>query len=139
MVNLIPRSAFGLSRLPSIWDDADDLWPLSGTAGSSGLSVSEDDRHVYVEAQVPGVDADKVDVTFDQGMLWIKAAQDREEKNEQRKFYRRSASSFSYRVAIPGDVDETKEPEATCKNGIMKVTFTKRPEVQPKKISVRKE
>jgi hypothetical protein len=48
-------------------------------------------------------------------------------------------ASFSYRVAIPSDVDETKEPEATCKNGIMKVTFTKRPEVQPKKISVRKE
>lgn len=135
MVNLVPRSFFEWPRLPSLWDEDEDFWSLSSSP--SGLQVSEDDKHVYIEAQVPGVDPDKVDVTYEKGVLWIRGAQDKEEKGQ--KYYRRAASQFSYRVAVPGDVDETKEPEAVCKNGVMKVIFNKRPEVQPKKIAVKKE
>ena len=40
-------------------------------------------------------------------------------------------------MAIPGNVDENQDPEAIYKNGIMKVTFNKVPEPQPKKIAVK--
>lgn len=132
---LIPRSLFNFPRLPSLWDEAEDFWSIS--SAPSGLTVSEDDKNVYVEAQVPGVDADKIEVTYDKGVLWIRGQQEQEEKGK--KFYKKAASSFSYRVAVPGDVDEKEEPQATYKNGIMTVTFKKRPEVQPKKIAVKKE
>jgi HSP20 family protein len=133
--DLIPRAFMGPSRLQNWLDDED--W--ASFLPSSGLTVSEDDKNVYVEAAVPGLDPDKVDVTFEKGVLWIRGNQAEEEKDEQKKFYRKASSAFSYRVAVPGDVDESVEPEASCKNGIMKVTFAKRPEVQPKKIAVKKE
>lgn len=137
MVNLVPRSFFNWDwpRFPSLWDEDEDFWSLSSSP--SGLTVSEDDKHVFVEAQVPGIDPEKIDVTYDKGVLWIRGQQEQEEKGK--KFYRKAASQFSYRVAVPGDIDEQKEPEASCKNGVMKVTFMKKLEVQPKKIAVKKE
>ncbi|RJR13803.1 Hsp20/alpha crystallin family protein [Candidatus Parcubacteria bacterium] len=132
---LIPRNF-----LENIWDFDDDLLSLFDTRStsglSSGLSVSEDDKHVFVEASVPGVDPDKIEVSYDKGVLWIRGQQE-QEKNQDRKYYRKASSSFSYRMAIPGNVDQDKDPEATYKNGIMKVTFSKVPEPQPKKIAVK--
>lgn len=135
MVNLIPRSFFETPRFPGIWEDESDFWSLANQ--NSGLAVSEDQNNVYIEAQIPGVDPDKVEVTFDKGMLWIKGQQEQEESNK--KYYRKAANSFSYHVHVPETVDVSKEPEAVCKNGVMKVTFAKQAEVQPKKIAVKKE
>ncbi len=130
---LIPRNF-----LENIWDFDDDLLSLFDTRStsglSSGLSVSEDDKHVFVEASVPGVDPDKIEVSYDKGVLWIRGQQEQEGG---RKYYRKASTSFSYRMAIPGNVDVDKDPEATYKNGIMKVTFNKVPEPQPKKIAVK--
>jgi HSP20 family protein len=132
---LIPRNF-----LENIWDFDDDLlslFDMRSTSGlSSGLSVSEDDKHVFVEASVPGVDPDKIEVSYDKGILWIRGQQE-QEKDQSRKYYRKASTSFSYRMAIPGNVDVDKDPEATYKNGIMKVTFNKVPEPQPKKIVVK--
>lgn len=136
MLNLVPRSFFELPRFPSLWDE-DDNW-FSGTQ-PSGLAVSEDQNHVYVEAQVPGVDPKNIEVTFDKGMLWIKGEQKEEEKDKNKKYYRRASSMFSYHVSVPGKIDEKLEPDAICKNGVMKVTFNKLPEVQPKKLTVKSE
>lgn len=133
--DLIPRSFMGPSRFQNWLDDED--W--SAFLPSSGLTVSEDEKHVTVEAAVPGLDPEKVDVTFDKGILWIRGNKDQEEKDENKKFYRKASSSFSYRVAVPGEIDENQEPAATCKNGVMKVTFQKKPQVEPKKINVKAE
>ncbi len=133
MNSLIPRSFF----MPSFWDEEDSIWTMSSQP--SGLSVSEDKDHVYVEAQVPGVDPDKIEVTFDKGVLWIKAHQEFQDNNQEKKFYRKSVSSFSYNVKVPETVNLNIEPQAVCKNGVIKLSFDKTPEVQPKKISVRKE
>jgi HSP20 family protein len=135
-LDLVPRSFWSMpSRLPSIFDDED--W--QSFAPSSGLTVSEDDKHVYVEAAVPGLDPDKIEVTYDKGVLWVRGNQESEENNKARKFYRKASASFSYRVAVPGNIDDKAEPEAVCKNGVMKVTFNKVPETQPKKLTVKKE
>jgi len=135
MTSLVPRSFFEFPRFPSLWEDEDGFW---GTASvPSGLSVSEDEKHVYVEAQVPGISPDKIDVTYDKGMLWIKGQQEQEEKGK--KYYRKAASSFSYHVRLPEGVSWSTEPQASCRNGVMKVVFEKTPEVQPKKIQVKEE
>jgi HSP20 family protein len=134
--SLIPRSfldAPGFIRMPSIWDDFDDMF----TKSSSGLSISEDDKNIYIEAPVPGVNPEDVEVTFDKGTLWVKAESKQEETNK--KYYRRAANSFSYRIAVPGEIDPQSEPQATYKNGVMKVAFTKVPEVQPKRLTVKAE
>lgn len=135
MVDLIPRTYWRFPTLPNLWGEEDDL--LSFTSQPSGLSLSEDDKNVYVQAAVPGVDPKAIEVTVDNGIVWIKGEAKEEEKTK--KYYRRAANSFSYRVAVPGDIDMTKEPQAAVKNGVMTVTFTKSPKSQPKKISVREE
>lgn len=132
--DLIPRQSF--LRLPTLWEDDDD-WLTPTPANTSGVSVSEDDKNVFVTAAVPGVDEKDIDVTFDKGFIWIKGETKQEEQDKKRKYYRRSSNSFSYRVAVPGDLDLSVEPEATYKNGVMTVRFTKSPAVQPKKISVK--
>ncbi|HET9946613.1 MAG TPA: Hsp20/alpha crystallin family protein [Patescibacteria group bacterium] len=119
-----------------LMEDLGDLLPLSGTI--NGLSISEDSKNVYVDASVPGIDPQTIDVRFDKGVLWIKAEQKKEEK-EGKRYYRKASSSFSYRVVIPGEVDWKTEPNAVCKNGVMEVTFSKSPKSQPKKIAVKAE
>lgn len=134
--DLIPSRflSFPSFTLPSIWDDEELLnAPTSG----SGLSVSEDEKNVYVEAAVPGIDPKNVEITYHDGYLWIKGEQKDEEKDKKKKYYRQASSSFSYRVAVPGEVDSNVEPEATYKHGIMSVKFNKSPKAQPKKIQVK--
>lgn len=125
-----------LWRIPSIWEDDDENW-MSNFSSNTGVSISEDEGNVYVSAAVPGVDEKDIDITFDKGMLWIKGETKEEETDKKRKFYRRSANSFSYRVSVPGDIDMNTDPEADYKNGVMTVTFKKSPQSQPKKITVK--
>lgn len=103
----------------------------------TGLTVSEDKKNVYVEASLPGLDAKDIDLTLDQGILWIKGDRQEEEGDEEKKYYYRASNSFSYRVALPSQVDSSKEPKTTYKDGVLKITFTKSPQSQAKKISVK--
>lgn len=134
--DLIPRSFFSFPsiQLPSIWNDDDDL--LTAPSSPSGLSVSEDDKKVYIEASLPGIDPKNIEITSHEGYLWIRGEIRAEEKDKSRKYYREAAKSFSYRVAVPGDIDNSVDPVATYKHGIMTVTFMKSPKSQPKKIPV---
>ena len=135
--DLVPSRllSFPSIQLPSIWNDEDD-W-LTTPSNPSGLSVSEDDKNVYIEASIPGIDPKNIDITFHDGYLWIKGEQKEEEKDSKKKYYREAARSFSYRVAVPGDIDNNSEPTATYKHGVMSVAFVKSAKTQPKKIQIK--
>lgn len=136
-LELIPRSFWSMpTRLPSIFDDQDD-W--GSFLPASGLTISEDDKSVFIEAAMPGLTGDQIEVTFDKGVLWLRGSANEEEADKTKKFYRKASSSFSYRVMVPGKIDESQEPIATYKNGVMKVAFHKIAETQPKKIAVKEE
>lgn len=138
-IAITPSTLWNFPALRSfpVWDDDDDFDVVK--SGSGGLTLSEDDKHVYVSASVPGVDPKKVEVTYHKGVVWIKGEVTEEESDKNKKFYRKASSTFSYRVAVPGDIDQKADPKAIVKNGIMTVTFTKIPQEQPKKISVKEE
>lgn len=91
-------------RWPSIWDDED--WGLTTTA-SDQLDIYETENEVVVRASVAGVDDEKVDIAFEKGVLTI-SAEETEEKKEGKKYYRKASRSYSYRVAIPGNIDSKK-------------------------------
>lgn len=121
-------------RWPSIWDDED--WGVAGTTGDN-LDVYETKDEVVVKASVAGVDSDKVEITYDKGVLTITASEVVEEK-EGKKYYRKATRAYSYRVAVPGNIDSKSEPEAKVKDGIVTVSFKKAEEAKPKKITVKK-
>lgn len=134
-ISLTPRRLLTMpSLLQDLWDDEDFTAP---TAALGGLSVYEDEKKVYVDAAIPGIDPKNVDLTYHDGYLWVRGEANEEEEDKKKKYYRRATRSFSYRVAIPGDVDPNTEPEASYKHGVMTVAFAKSPAVQPKKIQLK--
>jgi HSP20 family protein len=136
---MAPRSAWSFPslRFPfSMLDENEEEW-LQDFTYPSGLSVSEDENHVYIEAALPGIKPDEIEMTYHKGMLWIKAEKKEEPKDKNRKFYRKATSTFSYHVAIPGNVDDSRQPEAVCKNGVITVTFTKTKREEPRKIPIK--
>jgi HSP20 family protein len=106
---------------------------------NTGLSVYEEKGEVIVEAALPGLDIKDIEVTFEKGILSVSGQKKEEEKNQDKdkKYFRKSSSSFSYKVALPVDIDEKAEPQATYKDGVMKIIFLKAKENKGKKISIK--
>lgn len=120
-------------RWPNVWDE--DEWGVAGMGDN--LDVYETSDEVVVKGNVAGIDPTKIEITFEKGILTIAASQESEE-TEGKKYYRKASRSYSYRVAVPGNIDMSKEPEAKVANGVVAVTFHKAEEAKPKKIAVQK-
>jgi len=126
-----------LTEIEDIKDffDVQDNFRFSNT----GVSLYEDEKKIYVEAQMPGVKLEEIEITFDKGFLWIKADSSKKTDEEKKncKYHMRASSSFSYRIAIPSRIDESKDIDASYKDGILKVVFEKSKKEQPKKIQIK--
>lgn len=135
--DIVPKNLFSFPtiKLPMAWGEDDD-W-ITTASSPSGISVSEDEGKVYVETALPGIDPKNVEITFQDGYLWVRGETKEEEKDKNRKYYRKAVRSFSYRVAVPGDIDINVDPEANYKHGMMKIEFHKLPKSSPKKIQVK--
>ena len=114
---------------PTVFEDADII-------DNKGLDVYETENKVVIKTSVAGLEPDKVDVTFEKGILWIRGEQTQQEKDG-RKYYKKSSRSYSYKVAVPGNVDLKEDPNAEIKNGVLKVVFNKTEEDKPKKITIK--
>jgi len=133
-----PFWPFPRSRHPfSFLENVDDDWDLQEFTNPTGLTVSEDDERIVVEAAIPGIRSEEIDMVYDKGILWIKAEKKEETEDKKKKYYRKALSIFSYRVAVPGDIDDAKQPDAICKNGILKVSFSKANKGPSKKIPIK--
>ncbi len=124
-----------LSRWPNIWDD-EDLSPMMPSVGNN-LDVYETADEVVIKANVAGIPTEKVDITFEKGVLWIQARKEEEQEDPKKKHYSRSSWSYSYKVAVPGEIDHSKEPEAVVDKGIITITFKKAEASKPKKLTVK--
>lgn len=133
--------------LPSLFDEIDDMrktffgdwesFPVISKSEGSGLSVYEDQDKIYVEAAVPGIKREDINVTFEKGVLIIKG-ESKEEKKEV-KYHMRAASCFSYTLPLPERIDENVHPEATYKDGILKIAFNKSKKEKIRKIDIKVE
>jgi len=120
--NFLPKPLWDFYHsLPFFWD-RESGWEIQESQ-SMGLSIYEDKNHVFVEASLPGIPSDKIELSFDNGRLSIEGKKKEEEKD--RKYHKKSSSSFYYSAVIPSYVDEQKEPEATYKEGVMTIKFFK--------------
>lgn len=112
---------------------------MEDTVVSGGLNVYEKDGMVYVEAPVPGIPADKVEVTFSDNQLHIRAKheQHEEEKDKKKVVYKMEReTSFEYSTTIPTAIDE-HSIEAEIKDGVVYVKAKVAEAAKPKKISVK--
>ncbi len=102
------------------------------------LDVIENDQEYVVKASVAGFDPEKIEITYDANTLSIKGEVEEENReSEEGKYHirERSFGSFYRSISMPGVIDSEKI-SAETENGILVVHLPKKPETQPKKISV---
>lgn len=140
--SLMPRSMMNLPmmRFPFFWDLEDESENLNWLS-HTGLNLSEDDTNVYVEADMPGMRREDIELMLDHGVLTIKGNRSFEEKEKEKniKFHSKTmTSSFFYRVAIPGQIDDNQEPKAIYKDGVLQIALKKSKQGQTKRIQIQK-
>lgn len=108
-----------------------------GRARPVHVDYRETDRILEIDAELPGVDEDDIDVQLNDNLLTIRAEKRFEDEKDTRTT--RSYSSFSRSIALPYEIDGDRV-EATFKNGVLKLTLPKPPEIQSKsrKITVQR-
>jgi HSP20 family protein len=126
---------FGRSLLPSIWRRL----PAEQMAWAPNIDVFEKDDKFVVKAEVPGMKEDDIHVSVEGDMLTIRGEKKAESEVKEEDYYRceRSYGSFLRSVALPSTVD-TSKIEADYEDGVLEVTLSKKPEVKPKKVAVKK-
>ena len=123
---------FGVPGLPnSIRSVAPGSWPA--------INLGRTPSSVEVYAFAPGLDASKIDVTLDRGVLRISGERTAigPDANSKANFYtrERSAGRFTRAVALPDDVDPG-QVNASYRDGVLQVSVARRESAQPKRISV---
>ena len=124
---------------PSLFND-EDFWSSNILEKDTGIDIYETDNAVVVEAQVPGIKEEDVNVTVEDNILTISAehTEEEEEKDKKKVVYKSTRqTSFHYSTTLPRKVNASKA-EAEVDKGVIKITIPKIEEEKPKKISVKK-
>lgn len=105
---------------------------------AQGLNIYETEESIVAEAAVPGISEDKIDVTFENGIVRVSAVSEekQEEKDKRRYFMSSLTNSYNYSFRIPTGAVRDEEPSAELSDGILKLTFKKVEKKEPKKIKV---
>lgn len=114
-----------------------------GWSGSSfeGLSmpvdVSMNADELVVEAQLPGVDPQQVDITVENGTLAIRAETSSESKAGEGDYLVREIrkGTVSRTIGLPNGLQADKA-EATFDNGVLTLRIPKAEEVKPRQIKI---
>ncbi|HJV62910.1 MAG TPA: Hsp20/alpha crystallin family protein [Albitalea sp.] len=128
--------------------DMDDLFGASGLPSSirsvapgtlPAINIGRTPTSVEVYAFAPGMDASKIDVTLDRGVLRIsgeRRAGIPEDSDRVNVYSReRATGSFVRAVALPDDVDPG-HVSASYRDGVLQVSIARRESAQPKRITV---
>lgn len=133
-MQLVRRDPFSLFQDLDRWFDASSP---KVAEWMPRLDVIANDDNWLVRAEVPGVDADDVDITVEDGLLTIQGSRSFESETTEDSYTRKEIyeGSFSRSVRLPKGID----PEgitASHKNGVFEITVPKAAEVLPKRVPV---
>ena len=138
MTNLAHFDPWGLVR------DLDRLF-VDGARNGVGnapwlprVDVFEKDASLVVRAEVPGIDAAEIDVTFERGTLTITGSRGFQKDEELEGGYHRKEifeGRFKRTVHLPDGTD-ADAITAASKDGILEITVPKKAEVLPRKVTI---
>ena len=108
----------------------------NGNAWYAPAAIWEDQDNYHVELELPGVANDDIEITYEKGGLVVNA--ERAAPQEERKYWHHSRryGKSRFNMQLPDTVDGEKI-EAELRHGVLHLTLAKRPEAQPKKITVK--
>lgn len=101
------------------------------------IDLTEDEDQVILEAELPGVEPDDVQINVASRTLTISGSKKSppEEAKRQHHYAERQFGDFQRHVELPGSVDPDRV-NAVFKNGVLIVTLAKRPEAKPRHIAI---
>lgn len=128
---------FGLQAGPQVGLPSSIRSVAPGTAPA--LNVGRTPQSVEIYAFAPGLDAAKIDVTLDRGVLRIAgeraAALPGDDPKLQVYTRERPSGSFSRAVSLPDDIDPA-QVNASYRDGVLRISIARRESAQPKRIAV---
>ncbi|HEV3039358.1 MAG TPA: Hsp20/alpha crystallin family protein [Candidatus Angelobacter sp.] len=101
------------------------------------VDVYEDEHHIVLQAELPGVDEEDVALSVENNVLTISGERKLETEKKKENFHRleRHYGRFTRSFTLPPTAD-TQNINAEFENGLLKVTIAKREEAKPKQIKI---
>lgn len=141
-----PSSLFG--QFERLRRELDDVFGVSGLPSSirsvspgtvPAVNVGRTPTSVEVYAFAPGLDAAKIEVTLDRGVLRITGEREPgiPEQDAKVNVYARERGTgrFTCAIALPDDIDPN-QVQASYRDGVLQVSIARRESAQPQRITV---
>jgi HSP20 family protein len=124
------RRIFGEDWLPA--------GPAPHGAGFPTLNAWQDEQSFYVEAELPGLGLEDLEITLPEADLVSLRGQRKAPVAMDANWLRRerATGTFQREFRLPGPV-AGEDVEATLKHGVLTIKLPKAPEIRPRKIEVR--
>ena len=103
------------------------------------INLRDDDENVYVEALLPGVDPDQIEMNILGNTLTLAGERSATDFGDEKCTWHRrerGIGKFMRTIELPVEIVADKV-KAECRNGLLRVTMPKAAEAKPKKISVK--
>jgi len=146
-MDLVPwrhgREAGALSSLRREFNEMfDRFWsgalePMQFGKWTPAVDISENDDCVLVQAEVPGMDPEQIDVSLEGNVLTIRGEKKEQRQDKGENFHRveRQYGMFMRSIQLPSDVVADKVT-ASFKNGVLEVRLPKSEEAKPKRVAI---
>ena len=119
------------------WNDYTPVRRASSAPFKLGVDVIQNSDNYTIEASLPGFDADEIDVTVDDGVLRIAAANSSDETQEDGRYLVRERRYGKYfralRVPEGVDIDSAK---TGYKDGVLRIELPKSDSAQTKRLPI---
>ncbi len=149
MSNIIRRNPF--FELTSLQDRMNQLFnqtfggfenfgleqPLAPESFLPPVDISEDDHNITLQAEIPGVKQEDLNITLENNVLTIAGERKFKEEEKKENFHRieRRFGKFTRSFTLPASVD-AENVNAVFENGLLKITLAKKEEFKPKQITI---
>jgi len=110
----------------------------TATAWAPALDISERKDAYLVTVELPGIEADDLDITMEDGLLTIQGERAFAQESSEQQFHRveRRYGAFRRSITLPAQV-QAEQIEASFDNGVLQIVVPKMEEAKPKRIQVR--
>jgi HSP20 family protein len=110
----------------------------TATAWAPALDISERKDAYLVTVELPGVEADDLEITLEDGLLTIQGERHFAHDSSEQQFHRveRRYGAFRRSITLPAQV-QAEQIEASFDNGVLQIVVPKMEEATPKRIQVR--
>lgn len=106
------------------------------SAWTPAVDIYEDENHLTIVADLPGVDPKTIEMKIQGDILWFRGERKSDYGHKTKLFCaERISGPYLRTLPLPRYV-ESEGVKAHCENGALTITLPKKPEAKPKQITI---